>query len=122
STDTNPKPRKETVMATYLMLGKYSPEGIAGASPARTKEITDLISQCGGKVESMYALTGEQDLAFFVEFPGTEDVMRASYELARSTGIAFRSNEAVPVAQFDRIIGTTGDAAKGPRRQVTVRA
>ena len=109
-------------MATYLMLGKYTPEGIAGASPARTKEITDLISQCGGKVESIYALTGDQDLAFFVEFPATEDVLRASFELAKSTGISFNSNEAVPVAQFDRLISSAGDAAKGPRRQVTVRA
>ena len=107
-------------MATYLMLGKYSPEGVASASPARTKEITDLIGQCGGKVESMYALTGEQDLAFLVEFPATEDALRASFELAKSTGITFRSNEAVPVAQFDRIIGATGAATKGPRRQVTV--
>jgi uncharacterized protein with GYD domain len=109
-------------MATYLMLGKYSPAGIAGASPARTKEITDLLSQCGGKVDSMYALTGDQDLAFFVEFPSTEDVLRASFEVARSTGISFVSNEAVPVAQFDRVISTGTDAAKGPRRQVTVRA
>ena len=109
-------------MATYLMLGKYTPGGIAGASPARTKEITDLISQCGGKVESMYALTGDQDLAFMVDFPATEDVLRASFELAKSTGISFTSNEAVPVTQFDRLISTAGDAAKAPRRQVTVRA
>ena len=109
-------------MATYLMLGKYSPQGVAAASPARTKQITDLISQCGGKVDSMYALTGDQDLAFLVEFPSTEDALRASFELAKSTGITFRSNEAVPVAQFDRIIGTTGAAAKGSGRQVTVQA
>jgi uncharacterized protein with GYD domain len=109
-------------MATYLMLGKYTPGGIAGATPARTKEISDLISQCGGKVESMYALTGDQDLAFLVDFPTTEDVLRASFELAKSTGISFNSNEAVPVAQFDRLISSAGDAAKGARRQVTVRA
>jgi uncharacterized protein with GYD domain len=109
-------------MATYLMLGKYTPGGIAEASPARTKEITDLISRCGGKVESMYALTGDRDLAFVVDFPATEEVLRASFELAKSTGISFTSNEAVPVAQFDRLISTAGDAAKSPRRQVTVRA
>lgn len=109
-------------MATYLMLGKYTPGGIAEASPARTKQITDLISRCGGKVESMYALTGDQDLAFVVDFPATEEVLRASFELAKSTGISFTSNEAVPVAQFDRLISTAGDAAKSPRRQVTVRA
>jgi len=109
-------------MATYLMLGKYSPGGIAGASPARTKEITDLISQCGGKVETMYALTGDKDLAFMVDFPTTDDVLRASFELAKTTGISFTSNEAVPVAQFDRLVSSAGDTAKGSRRQVTVRA
>jgi len=109
-------------MATYLMLGKYTPGGIAEASPARTKEITDLISRCGGKVETMYALTGDQDLAFMVDFPSTEEVLRASFELAKSTGISFTSNEAVSVAQFDRLISAAGEAAKTPRRQVTVRA
>ena len=109
-------------MAMHLMLGKYTADGITGASPARTKEITNLISQCGGKVESMYALTGNHDLAFLVEFPSTEDVLRASFELARSSGISFTSNEAVPVAQFDRLISAAGESAKDSRRQVTVRA
>jgi uncharacterized protein with GYD domain len=82
----------------------------------------DLISKCGGKVDSMYALTGKLDLAFFVDFPATEDALRASFDLAKSTGISFISNEAVPVAQFDRLISNAGRTAKTPRRQVTLRA
>ena len=109
-------------MATYLMLGRYTAEGIRGASPARTRKIVDLISTCGGKVDSMYALTGNRDLAFFVEFPSTEDALRASFNLAKTTGIAFESNEAVPVSQFDRLISATGRTARTPRRQVTLRA
>jgi hypothetical protein len=70
----------------------------------------------------MYALTGKQDLAFFVDFPATVDVLRASYELAKSTGISFISNKAVPVAQFDPLLSTAGGAANAPRRQVTVQA
>lgn len=110
-------------MATFLMLGTYRTEGIKAASPARTKTIIDLISKCGGRVSSMYALMGELDAAFLVSFPGNDEAMRASFALSKATGITFATHPAVPVEQFDRLIsGQSRTAKAAPRRQVTVRA
>ena len=111
-------------MAMFLMLGKYTTEAVKAASTARTKKITDLLGKCGGRVDSMYGLMGGLDLAFLVDFPRQEDALRASFELNKTTGIAFATHAAIPVAQFDRLISGKERAARatGPRRQVTVRA
>ncbi|HOY10850.1 MAG TPA: GYD domain-containing protein, partial [Candidatus Omnitrophota bacterium] len=82
-------------MATFLMLGKYSAEGLKGASSARTKTAVAALEKAGGKVNSMYALLGEHDLAFIVDFPGVTEAMKVSLELAKLTGIAFVTSPAV---------------------------
>jgi uncharacterized protein with GYD domain len=91
-------------MATYIMLGKYTTEGVKGASPDRTKKIQNLIQQSGGKVEAMFALLGEYDLAFRVSFPGPTEAMKASFAVARATGISFSTHAAIPVEEFDKLI------------------
>ena len=91
-------------MATYIMLGKYTTEGIKGASADRTKKIQDLIQKCGGTVEAMFALLGEYDLAFRVSFPGPAEAMKASFAVARTTGISLSTHAAVRVEEFDRLI------------------
>jgi uncharacterized protein with GYD domain len=113
----------------FLMLGKYTTQGVKGASTTRTKKITDLLGRCGGRVDSMYGLMGGLDVAFLVDFPRSEEAIRASFELAKTTGIAFATHAAIPVAQFDRLISgkerPTRTRAARPtslRRQVTVRA
>ena len=88
-------------MAKFMMLGKYSPESIRGASPGRTKEAVRLIEECKGEVDSMYALLGEYDLAFIAEFPGAAEAMKASLSLSRETGIAYFTHAALPVTEFD---------------------
>jgi uncharacterized protein with GYD domain len=110
-------------MATFLMLGQYTAEAVKAATAARTRKIIELISKCGGRVDSMYALTGEVDLAFLVNFPTTEDALRASFTLNKATGIAFATHAALPIEQFDRLLNGPSRTAKAtPRRQVSVRA
>jgi uncharacterized protein with GYD domain len=92
-------------MATFLMLGKYTGEGVKGATAARTKKITDLIGKSGAKVDAMYALLGKYDLAFIVTAPSNDEAMKASFAVSKSAGIAFSTFPAVPVAEFDRMIG-----------------
>jgi len=36
-------------MATYLMFGKYSPDGLKQMSPQRTRQVVQLVEQQGGK-------------------------------------------------------------------------
>jgi uncharacterized protein with GYD domain len=92
-------------MAKYLMLGKYSQEAIKGITAQRTKEVAKAIEKAGGKVQSMLALLGDYDLAFIVDFPGTVEVIKASVDLTKITGIGFTSFPAIPVEEFDKAVG-----------------
>ena len=91
------------MMITFLMFGKYSSEAIKGISGARTVEANNLIKKNGGEVISQYALLGENDLLFIVNFPSVDDVIRSSVALNKLTGISFNSIPAITVEQFDKV-------------------
>jgi len=91
-------------MATYFMFGKYSSKALKEMSAKRTDKAMGLIKKFGGKVNSMYALLGGQDLVLIVDFPGIEGAMKASVALNKLTGIAFTTSPAVTVKEFDKIM------------------
>jgi uncharacterized protein with GYD domain len=93
-----------TAMATFVMLGKYSPTAMKGMSPDRTVEAVKLIEKCGGKVESMYVLLGDHDLLLIVDLPGNDEAMKVSVGLSKATGIGFTTAPAVNVDRFDEMI------------------
>lgn len=92
-------------MAKFLMLGKYSAEAIKGITAERTKRVVEIIEKSAGKVSSMYALLGNYDLAFVVDFPGISEAMKASVGLSKLTGIGFTTSPAISVEEFDRMMG-----------------
>ena len=91
-------------MSTFLMFGRYSAEAIKAISGERTDAAVDLISRYGGEVQAMYATLGRHDLVFVVDFPGTEEAMKASVALGRMSGIAFTTAPAVTVEKFDELM------------------
>jgi uncharacterized protein with GYD domain len=91
-------------MATFFMIGKYSPESFKEMSPERTSRALDLLKELGGKIQATYALLGEQDLVFIVDLPGVHQAMKASVILTRLTGIAFSTTPAVTVEEFDKLM------------------
>ena len=92
-------------MATFFMFGKYSSESLIGMSAERTGKIINQINKHGGEVNSMYAVLGEKDLVFIVNFPGVEQAMKASVALSKLTGISFTTSQAVTIEEFDKLIG-----------------
>ncbi len=92
-------------MAKFLMLGKYSQEAIKEASTERTKKAVSLIERSGGKVNSLYALLGNYDLALVIDFPGITEAMKVSIELAKLTGISFTTSPAMTIEEFDKMLG-----------------
>jgi uncharacterized protein with GYD domain len=92
-------------MARYLMLGRYSLEAIKGIKEERTRKVVDTIEKAAGKVNSMYALLGDYDLAFVVDYPDNSSAIKSSVELARLTGISFKTFPAISVDEFDKLIG-----------------
>ena len=91
-------------MATYFMFGKYSSEAAKKISGNRTKKAVSIIKKLGGKVNSTYALLGEHDLVFIVDFPSIDVAIKASITLNKLTGISFSTSPAVTVEHFDKII------------------
>ena len=91
-------------MATFLMFGKYNSESVKGISAHRTQKVSEVAKKLGGKVIASYALLGCHDLVFIVDLPDTGKAMKASIDLAKSTGIGFTTSPAVTVEEFDKIV------------------
>jgi uncharacterized protein with GYD domain len=96
--------RKELIMSTFVLTGKYSLDAMNAISAARTDEANELIKKFGGEIKSMYALLGEKDLLFIVNFPDAQNAIKASIAVSKLTGISFSTTEAITVEQFDRIV------------------
>ena len=91
-------------MATFFMFGKYSFEALEEISAKRTEKAADLIKKFDGKIKSIYALLGEQDLVLIAAFPGIEQATKASVALSKMTKISFTTSPAIPVKDFDKIM------------------
>jgi uncharacterized protein with GYD domain len=91
-------------MATFFMFGRYSQEAINGMGSGRTEKAGKLVERFGGKINSIYALTGDTDLVIIATFPGVENAVKASIGLTKLTGIAFTTSEAITVEDFDKMI------------------
>ncbi len=96
-------------MPIFMFFGKYSSESLKGISSERTDRAVNLIKKHGGKVISMYAVLGEHDLVFTLDFPDTEKAMATSVELYKLTGISFTTSPVVEVEKFDKIVRKAKD-------------
>ena len=92
-------------MATYVMFGKYSVEGMKGISSKRSDEAKSLIKKNGGELKAAYAMLGGTDLVMIVEMPDTARAMATSAALAKLTGISFTTSPAVTIEEFDKLMG-----------------
>ena len=92
-------------MTTFIMTGKYSAEAIKQISGERTTIAVDIIKQCGGKLVAAYATMGETDLLAIMEFPGINEAVKASVALNKALGISFSTVPALPVEDFDKLVG-----------------
>jgi len=92
-------------MATFFMFGRYSSEALEKASVDRTREVHRVIDEAGGQVKGIYALMGEYDIVIIIEMPRMAEAMKASMALKRLTGISFFTAAAMPVEEFDQMVG-----------------
>ena len=90
-------------MATFLMFGKFSIEGMKQISAERTKKSTAIVEKCGGQVKALYALLGEVDAVAIVDFPGVKEAMKASIELTKALNVPFTTVPAITVEEFDKL-------------------
>ena len=92
-------------MPIFLMFGTYSSEAIKDISPERTEKAREIIQQNDGTIISMYAVMGEHDLVFTIDFPDADNAMATSVALYKLTGIHFTTSPVVEVEHFDKLMG-----------------
>jgi len=92
-------------MATFFMFGRYSTEALEKVSVDRTRQVSRVIEELGGQIKGVYALLGEYDIVIIVELPRMAEAMKASIVLKRLTDISFFTAAAMPVEEFDQIVG-----------------
>ncbi|PKP57949.1 MAG: hypothetical protein CVT88_08125 [Candidatus Altiarchaeales archaeon HGW-Altiarchaeales-1] len=91
-------------MATYIMLGRYSVEGIKGVSKERTKLVVDEIKKKGGKVDAMYATLGNYDLCFIVHFQKFQKQQESDLEHFRQLQQRNLTNSRIKNKNFKNLI------------------
>jgi len=91
-------------MPIFMMFGKYSSDALKGISPERTDKAVALIKKHSGDIKSMYAVLGEHDLVFTVDFPDADQAMATSVALYELTGVHFTTSPVVEVEKFDKLI------------------
>ena len=96
-------------MSVFLMFGKYSTEAAQQISSERTEKARAVIQKNGGRIISMYAVMGEHDLVFTIDFPDADKAIATSVALHKLTGIHFTTSPVVDVEQFDRLMGDVKD-------------
>ena len=89
---------------TFIMLGKYTIDGLKNASKERTKKAIKIIEKNNGKLNSIYTLLGEYDIILNTDFSDIKDAMKSSIELTKLTNIAFTTMPAISVEEFDNLI------------------
>jgi uncharacterized protein with GYD domain len=87
------------------MFGKYSAQAMKEMSPGRTQKVTEKVKELGGEVKAIYAVLGKMDLLLVVNLPGIDAAVKASLVLSKMTGISFTTSPALPVEEFDKLIG-----------------
>ena len=92
-------------MTTYFLFGRYTRDALDGINSKRTERADAIIQGFGGKLKSVYALLGEHDIVIIADLPGVHEAIHASVEISRETGISFTTSAAIPVVDFDRLMG-----------------
>jgi uncharacterized protein with GYD domain len=92
-------------MATFFMFGKYSKDAAERVSVERTRQAHEAVEKLGGRIQAIYALLGEYDLVIIAELPRMAEAMQASVALKRLTGISFFTTAAMPIEEFDQMVG-----------------
>jgi uncharacterized protein with GYD domain len=92
-------------MSTFFMFGKYTAEALEHVSIERTREAHRVVEGLGGKIKAIYALLGEHDLVLIVDLPRMAEAMQASVALKRLTDVSFYTTAAMPIEEFDELVG-----------------
>ena len=89
-------------MATYIMLSKLTPEGVATIknNPQRIREVNKELEQLGASVKAQWSTLGRFDFINVVEAPDDVTMARVSLELGSRGTAQYETLAAIPVDDF----------------------
>ena len=104
-------------MSTFFMFGKYSSDSLKEPAENWTRRILEIIRHFDGDVQSMYSVMGAYDLVLIANFHMITQALQASVAITKEQSedlrdyvhelqIAFSTLPAIPVEEFDKLVGT----------------
>jgi uncharacterized protein with GYD domain len=93
-------------MATYILLGKYTDQGIRNIKegPQRVDAARQAIEAAGGKMPGFYLTLGQYDFVSVVEAPDDEKYTSVILSLASAGNISTETLKAFPEDEYRRVI------------------
>jgi uncharacterized protein with GYD domain len=98
--------QKEVVMATYLVMFRFTQKGIETIkkSPVRVDTAKGVFEELGAKVKEFYALLGQYDTVFIAEAPNDETIAKAAVAVASLGNVKTEILRAFTEKEFREII------------------
>jgi uncharacterized protein with GYD domain len=95
------------MMATYLMLFRYTPQGMIHIqeSPARVEAAKRTFQALGAEVKAFYSLMGRYDTMFLVEAPDDATIARAALALGALGNVQTETLRAFTEEEYRQIVG-----------------
>lgn len=93
-------------MATYLMLFRFTEQGISMVkeSPARVESAKQLVQQLGGVVKQFYTVMGRYDTVFILEAPDDETAAKIALAIGSQGKVQTETLRAFTENEFKQII------------------
>jgi len=95
-------------MATYIILGKYTEQGMRNIkqSPQRIDTVRGAFEAAGGRMPAFYLTMGRYDFVSVGEAPDDETFTRVLLNIAASGNVMTETLKAFPEADYRRIIAS----------------
>ena len=93
-------------MATYIVLGNYTHQGmdkIKGA-PARIDTAREVMHKLGAELKQWYLVTGQYDFVLILEAPNDETVAKLMLAIGSHGNIRTQTSRAFTEEEFRQIV------------------
>ena len=93
-------------MATYVMLGKYTQQGIQTVKDysKRRAAASELAKSLGGELKQVYLTMGQYDLVVVVEAPDDEAVAKLALQVGILGNLSTQTLRAFSEAETEKLI------------------
>ncbi len=95
-------------MPTYIMLNRYTPQGIANVkqSPSRIDALKQTFRAAGAQIKEAYLVMGRYDTVLVFEAPDDETCARLSLIIGQAGNVQSETLRAFTEQEFRKIVGT----------------